>query len=428
MAQQTDSAPTARQTARTDQTTVVVTGLGMTTPIGGDVPSTWAALLAGTPGGRALTQPWAEDLPVRFAATALVEPLEVMDRVEARKLDRSEQFALIATREAWKDAGSPEVDPLRLGVVIASGIGGAVSLLNAWDTMREKGARRVSPHTIPALMPNGPAGYVGIELKAQAGVHTPVSACASGAEAVTYAVHMIRSGRADIVVAGGTEACIHPLPMAAFAAMMALSKRNDEPGRASRPYDKGRDGFVLGEGAGVLILESEAHAAARGARVYGVVAGSGITSDGHHIAQPDPVGAGAKRAIAFALQDAGLVASDLVHANAHATSTPQGDVAEAAAIRGVLGSDADNVAVSATKSMTGHLLGAAGAVESIATVLALHHRLAPPTINLDDPDDEVALDIVSGAPRVLPDGPIAALNNSFGFGGHNVAVIFRSAS
>jgi 3-oxoacyl-[acyl-carrier-protein] synthase II len=424
VAQQTDSTSTARP----DQTTVVVTGLGMTTPIGGDVPSTWAALLAGTPGGRTLTEPWAEDLPVRFAATALVDPLEVMDRVEARKLDRSEQFALIATREAWKDAGSPEVDPLRLGVVIASGIGGAVSLLNAWDTMREKGARRVSPHTIPALMPNGPAGYVGIELKARAGVHTPVSACASGAEAVTYAVHMIRSGRADIVVAGGTEACIHPLPMAAFAAMMALSKRNDEPGRASRPYDKGRDGFVLGEGAGVLILESEAHAAARGARVYGVVAGSGITSDGHHIAQPDPVGAGAKRAIEFALQDAGLVGSDLVHANAHATSTPQGDVAEAAAIRGVLGSDADNVAVSATKSMTGHLLGAAGAVESIATVLALHHRLAPPTINLDDPDDEVALDIVSGAPRVLPDGPIAALNNSFGFGGHNVAVIFRSAS
>ena len=408
-------------------TDVVVTGLGMTTPIGGDVATTWAALLAGTSGVRALTEPWAEDLPVRFAATALVDPLDVMERVEARKIDRCEQFALIASREAWKDAGSPEVDPLRLGVVIASGIGGAVSLLNAWDTMREKGARRVSPHTIPALMPNGPAGYVGIELKARAGVHTPVSACASGAEAVTYAVHMIRSGRADVVVAGGTEACIHPLPMAAFAAMMALSKRNDEPTRASRPYDKGRDGFVLGEGAGVLILESAAHAAARGAHVYAVVAGSGITSDGHHIAQPDPVGAGAKRAIESALADAGLTAADVVHANAHATSTPQGDVAEAAAIRGVLGAATDQVAVSATKSMTGHLLGAAGAVESIATVLALHHRLAPPTINLDDPDDDVALDVVHGSPRVLPDGPIAALNNSFGFGGHNVAVLFRSA-
>jgi 3-oxoacyl-[acyl-carrier-protein] synthase II len=407
--------------------TVVVTGLGMTTPVGGDVASTWAALLAGTPGGRALTEPWAEELPVRFAATALVDPLEVMDRVEARKLDRSEQFALIAAREAWSDAGTPEVDPLRLGVVIASGIGGAVSLLNAWDTMREKGARRVSPHTIPALMPNGPAGYVGIEFKARAGVHTPVSACASGAEAVTYAVHMIRSGRADVVIAGGTEACIHPLPMAAFAAMMALSKRNDEPGRASRPYDKGRDGFVLGEGAGVLILESAAHAAARGARVYGIVAGSGITSDGHHIAQPDPTGAGAMRAIELALEDADLAPADVVHANAHATSTPQGDVAEASAIRGVLGSDVQHVAVSATKSMTGHLLGAAGAVESIATVLALYHRLAPPTINLDDPDDEVGLDVVSGAPRALPDGPIAALNNSFGFGGHNVAVLFRSA-
>ena len=411
---------------QTERTQVVVTGLGATTPLGGDVPTTWAAMLAGQSGVRTLTEPWAAELPVQFAGVAAVEPLEVMERVEARKLDRTEQFALIAAREAWADAGSPEVDPLRLGVVVASGIGGAVTLLNAWDTMREKGARRVSPHTIPALMPNGPAAYVGIEFHAKAGVHTPVSACASGAEAISMAAEMIRNGRADVVIAGGTEACIHPLPIAAFAAMMALSKRNDEPARASRPYDKGRDGFVFGEGAGVLILESAEHAAARGARVYAEVAGAGITSDAHHIAQPDPSGDGAIRAIRAALADARVPAEMVRHVNAHATSTPQGDLAEANAIGEALGEAAALVAVSATKSMTGHLLGAAGAVESIATVLALRDRLAPPTINLDDPDDEVRLDVVSGSPRSLPDGPIAALNNSFGFGGHNVALILRS--
>ena len=411
---------------QTERTQVVITGLGATTPLGGDVPTTWAAMLAGQSGVRTLTEPWAAELPVQFAGVAAVEPLEVMERVEARKLDRTEQFALIAAREAWADAGSPEVDPLRLGVVVASGIGGAVTLLNAWDTMREKGARRVSPHTIPALMPNGPAAYVGIEFHAKAGVHTPVSACASGAEAISMAAEMIRNGRADVVIAGGTEACIHPLPIAAFAAMMALSKRNDEPARASRPYDKGRDGFVFGEGAGVLILESAEHAAARGARVYAEVAGAGITSDAHHIAQPDPSGDGAIRAIRAALADARVPAEMVRHVNAHATSTPQGDLAEANAIGEALGEAAAIVAVSATKSMTGHLLGAAGAVESIATVLALRDRLAPPTINLDDPDDEVRLDVVSGSPRTLPDGPIAALNNSFGFGGHNVALILRS--
>ncbi len=404
----------------------VVTGLGASTPLGGDVASTWEAMLAGRSGVRPLTAEWAADLPVRFAATAAVDPTEVMDRVEARKLDRTQQLALIAAREAWADAGAPEVDPERLGVVIASGIGGAVTLLNSWDTLRESGARRVSPHTIPMLMPNGPAAVVGLELRARAGVHTPVSACASGAEAVAYGLDMIRSGRADVVVVGGTEACIHPLPLAAFAAMMALSKRNDEPERASRPYDKGRDGFVFGEGAAVLVLESAEHAAGRGARVYAEVAGAGLTSDGHHIAQPDPQGRGAGRAMTMALADADETPERVVHLNAHATSTPQGDLAEALAIRAALGDAADRVAVSATKSMTGHLLGAAGAVESVATVLALHHRSAPPTINLDDPDDEVGLDVVTGVPRPLPDGPLVALNNSFGFGGHNVALVFRS--
>jgi 3-oxoacyl-[acyl-carrier-protein] synthase II len=415
---------------QTDRTTVVVTGLGASSPLGGDVPTTWAGMLAGRSGVRSLTEERYADLPVRFAGVVAVDPLDVMDRVEARKLDRTEQLALIAAREAWADAGTPEVTPERLGVVIGTGIGGAISLLDAWDTLREKGARRVSPHTITMLMPNGAAAWVGLELGARAGVHTTVSACASGAEAVSAGTEMIRSGRADVVVVGGTEACLHPLPLAAFAAMMALSKRNDEPERASRPYDKGRDGFVFAEGAGVLVLESAEHAAARGARVYATVDGIGITSDGHHIAQPDPDGAGATRAMRFALEDAGATPDDVVHLNAHATSTPQGDVAEANAIRGALGDATDHVAVSATKSMTGHLLGAAGAVESIATVLALHERTAPPTINLEDPDDEVRLDVVSAAPRPLTprsaDGRLAALNNSFGFGGHNVAVLFRS--
>jgi 3-oxoacyl-[acyl-carrier-protein] synthase II len=353
-----------------------------------------------------------------------------MDRVETRKMDRTEQLALIATREAMADAGSPQLDPERLAVVVGTGIGGAISLLDAWDVLRDKGPRRVSPHTITMLMPNGPAAWVGLELGAKAGVHTAVSACASGAEAVAYGTSMIRDGRADVVVVGGTEACIHPLPLAAFAAMMALSKRNDEPERASRPYDKGRDGFVMGEGAGMLVLESAEHAASRGARVYATVDGIGITSDGHHIAQPDPTGAGAIRAIKAALVDARATSDEIVHVNAHATSTPQGDIAEAAAIRAALGDAADHVAVSATKSMTGHLLGAAGAIESIAAVLALRDRKAPPTLNLEDPDDEVRLDIVSGSPRDLAagnSGRLAALNNSFGFGGHNVALVFRSA-
>ena len=414
---------------RSETTTVVITGLGATTPVGGDVKSTWAGWLEGRSGARTLTEEWASELPVRFAAPVAVDPSEVLERVEARRLDRTQQLALIASREAWADAGSPDVEPERLAVSLATGIGGAVTLLNQWDLYREKGPRRVSPHTIPMLMPNGSAAVVGLELSARAGVHTPVSACASGAEAVAQGLEMIRSGRADVVVAGGTEACIHPLPLAAFAAMMALSKRNDDPPAASRPWDVDRDGFVFGEGAGVLVLESAEHAAARGAKVYGEVAGAGITADGHHIAQPDPEGRGATRAMRQALADGGIEPQDVVHINAHGTSTPQGDVAEALAIRTALGPAAPGAAVTSTKSMTGHLLGAAGAVESIAAVLALYHRMVPPTINLDQLDPEVQLDIVHGVPRDLDPARFpqaAALNNSFGFGGHNVALAFRS--
>ncbi|MEV7086925.1 beta-ketoacyl-ACP synthase II [Streptomyces sp. NPDC093085] len=413
--------------------TVVVTGIGATTPLGGDSASTWEGLLAGRSGVRVLEGELFADLPVRIAATAAVDPYEVLARPLARKLDRSAQFALIAAREAWADAGytaragdDPAVDADRLGTVIASGIGGVTTLLDQYDVLKERGVRRVSPHTVPMLMPNSPSANVSLEVGARAGVHTPVSACASGAEAVGYAVEMIRTGRADVVVAGGTEAAIHPLPMVAFANMMAMSKRNDDPTAASRPYDTGRDGFVMGEGAGVLVLESAEHAAKRGARVYCELLGQGLSSDAHHIAQPEPTGRGIAKAVQNLLDNTDLKPSEVAHLNAHATSTPQGDVAEIKALRQVLGDDLDHIAISATKSMTGHLLGGAGGIETVATVLALYHRTAPPTINVDELDAEVDADVVRGEPRTLPSGTIAAINNSFGFGGHNVVLALRT--
>lgn len=405
---------------------VVVTGLGATTPLGGDVATTWSNALAGKSGARLLKQEWANTLPVHFAAEVIVEPGDVMKPVEIRRLDRSEQFALIASREAWSDAGSPDMDLERLGVVIASGIGGVTSLLEQYRILMDKGARLVSPHTVPMIMPNGPAANVGLEFKAKAGVHTPVSACASGAEAIGYAFEMIRNNRADLVIAGGVEASVDALPMAGFAAMKALSTRNDAPEKASRPYDADRDGFVLGEGGGILILEEYEHAKARGAKIYCEIAGQGLTSDGYHIAAPDPEGRGVIRAMQLALKDAGLTTKDIFHLNAHATSTPAGDVAEANALRGALGADADHVAVSATKSMTGHLLGGAGAVESVLIVKALQDRLAPPTINIENLDPTVTIDVVRDKPRELPNGDIAALNDSFGFGGHDVVLVFKS--
>jgi 3-oxoacyl-[acyl-carrier-protein] synthase II len=408
------------------QRRVVVTGLGATTPLGGDVASTWAALIAGKSGVRLLTEDWRELLPVHFAARVAIEPADQMERVEMRRLDRSEQFALVASREAWKDAGAPDVDKERLGVVIASGIGGVITLLDQFENLKEKGARGVSPHTVPMLMPNGPAANVGLELQARAGVHTPVSACASGAEAIGYALEMIRTNRADIIVSGGVEAAIHQLPMAGFAAMKALSTRNDAPERASRPYDADRDGFVLGEGGGVLVIEEYEHAKARGAKIYCELVGQGLSSDGYHIAAPDPDGSGVQRAIKFALASANLSTKDIVHLNAHATSTPAGDVAEANALRLALGKDADHVAVSATKSMTGHLLGGAGAIESVFIVKALQERLAPPTINIENLDPAVTIDVVRDTARSLPSGQIAALNDSFGFGGHNVVLAFAT--
>ncbi|MFJ9866026.1 beta-ketoacyl-ACP synthase II [Streptomyces sp. NPDC101165] len=413
--------------------TVVVTGIGATTPLGGDAASFWEALLAGKSGVSVLEQDWAAELPVRIAAQIAVEPGEIIPRPQARKLDRSAQFALIAAQEAWKDAGftakageDVSVNPDRLGAVIASGIGGVTTLLDQYDVLKEKGVRRVSPHTVPMLMPNSPAANVGIEIGARAGVHTPVSACASGAEAIGYAIEMIRTGRADVVVAGGTEAAIHPLPIAAFGNMMAMSKNNDDPEGASRPYDSGRDGFVLGEGAGVIVLESEEHAKARGARIYAEAVGQGISADAHHITQPEPSGNGIAHALQNLLDSTDLKPAEIVHVNAHATSTPQGDVAEIKALRKVFGDDVDHMAISATKSMTGHLLGGAGGIETVASILALVNRTAPPTINLRELDPEVNADVVVGEARALPEGRIAALNDSFGFGGHNVVLAFRT--
>jgi 3-oxoacyl-[acyl-carrier-protein] synthase II len=385
-------------------------------------------MLAGKSGVRAITEEWAEELPVKIAAYVAVDPSEVIDRVKARRLDRSTQLALIAAREAWEDAGftwesEDEVDPQRLSVSVASGIGGLHSLLNNWDAHRDKGYRRVSPFTIPMLMANAPAANVGLAVHAKAGVHTPVSACASSNEAISLALDQLRLGRSDIAVVGGTEATIHPLPIAAFGQMQALSRRNDDPEGASRPWDRGRDGFVMGEGAAVMVLETLEHARARGAKIYGTIAGSGITADSHDIVQPDPTGEGQSGAMAKALADSGLRAADIVHVNAHGTSTPQGDVTEAGSIRTALGADADHVVVTSTKSMTGHLLGGAGALETIASVLALRDRMVPPTINLEDPEPDLGIDIAANVARPLQaSGDLAAINNSFGFGGHNVAI------
>jgi len=407
-----------------DRETVVVTGLGATTPLGGDVASTWAAMLAGRSGVRRLTEPWADQLPVRIAAPAAADPAEIVGRVHARRMDRCEQFALVASREAWADAGAPELDPDRLGVAVTSGIGGIGSTLAGYDTLKEKGWQRISPYTVPMLMPNGSAGWISMELGAHAGAHSLVSACASGAEAIGYGIDMIRYGRADVVMAGGTEAAIMALNIGAFAVMRAMSTRNDEPERASRPFDKARDGFVLGEGAGMLVLESLSHARRRGARVYAVAAGAGYSSDAYHIAHPAPDGAGVAAAIGRALADARVDAEQVVHVNAHATSTPEGDPLEAQALVKALGSAADGVIVSSTKSMTGHLLGGAGGLEAGITVLALRDQILPPTINLENPDPETAgMDLVPNHSRKAEIE--YAMSNSFGFGGTNGALLFH---
>lgn len=382
--------------------------------------ATVSGVQAGSSGISAIEEEWAADLPVRIAARLRVEPTDVLDRVQARRLDRCEQIALIAAREAWADAGRPEVEPERLAVVIGTGTGGALSLLGQDDILESSGVRRVSPHTIPMLMANGPAAWVSIELGARGGAHTPVSACASGAEAIAMGLDLIRLGRADVVVAGGTEACIHPLPLAGFAQAKAHSTRNDAPQEASRPFDTGRDGFVIGEGAALVVLERADFAAARAARVHAVLAGAGVTSDAHHITAAHQEGQ--IRAMRLALASAGLDPLEVGHVHAHATSTPKGDLTEAESIVAAIGT---HPAVTATKSMTGHLFGAAGAIGAIAAILALRDQVIPATQNLDDLDPQVKLDIVAGRPR--RGAVTAALTNSFGFGGHNASLAFTPA-
>ena len=402
---------------------VVVTGVGATTPLGGDVASTWDGLLAGRSGVSTLDADWVHkyELPVQIAAQLKVDPTEVLPRVEARRLDRSEQVAIVAARQAYSDAGLSEeaVEPERLAVIVGTGIGGALTLLSQDDLLETVGLRKVSPLTVPMLMPNGPAAHVGLAFKARAGVHAPVSACASGSEAVAWAWRMIRSGEADVVIAGGAEACITSITMAGFAQARTMSTRNDEPEKASRPFDGQRDGFVLGEGAGIMVLERADFAKARGARVYGRLAGIGTSADAYHITGPDPEGNGQKRAIEAAMRSGGLSPADIGHVNCHATSTPVGDVIESLAVHRAIG---DHPLLTAPKGSLGHLLGASGAVEAIATVLSIRDGVIPPTANLQNPDPALLHEVVAGQPRRIE--LTAAINDSFGFGGHNVALAF----
>lgn len=409
--------------------TVVVTGIGAVTPIGTTAEATWQAALKGTSGAHTLDNSWSEDygIPVSFAATvdrSVVD--ERLKRVQAKRLDPSSQYALIAAREAWEDAQTPEIDPERLAVSWATGIGGVWTLLNAWDTLREEGSRRVMPLTVPMLMPNAPAAAIGMDLKARAAVQTVVSACASSTESLGQALDVIRSGKANVVIAGGSESAVHPITMSAFSSMQALSRRNDSPETASRPYDVDRDGFVMGEGAGALVLETEEHAKARGAKIYAEIAGWGVSNDSHHITANEPEGKYALHAMQHAVDNAGIDVADIKHINAHATSTPVGDVPESLAVNALLGENVSEALVSATKSMTGHLLGGAGAVEAILAVLATHHRVAPPTINIENLDPEIKLNVVRDTPADLPSGDFAALTNSFGFGGHNAVCVIKT--
>ncbi|MFF3345839.1 beta-ketoacyl-[acyl-carrier-protein] synthase family protein [Streptomyces sp. NPDC002779] len=399
---------------------VLVTGVGALTPLGATAAASWDGLLAGRSGVRDLGPDWPEELPVRIAGTVAGDLTEAIGRAQARKLDRGEQLAVLAAREAWQDAGVPRVEPERLAVVVGTGIGGILSSLGQDDLYESTGMRRLSPFAVPMLMPNGPAAWVSMELGARAGARAPVSACASGAESLALGLDLIRAGRADVVVAGGTEATLHPFMIAAFAQMKALSVRGGDPAAVSRPFDAARSGFVIAEGAALVVLERAEFARARGARVYGALAGAAVQSSAQHITASDAEGQ--IQAMRTALADAGVEARDIGHVHAHATSTPSGDLAEAEALHKVVG---DEAAVTATKSMTGHMLGASGAFGALSTLLSLHHGVVPAVRNLDEQDPEIRLDVVRGENRT--GSWDAALANSFGFGGHNVSLVMKRA-
>ena len=402
---------------------VVVTSMVATTSLGADLDSTWENLVAGKSGIRKLTDDYITEfnLPVQIGGKLVEDPTLEVSRVEARRMSYVERMSHVMSKRLWAQAGEPEVDPERLAVVIGTGMGGADALVDADNAIRSTGNyRKVSPLAVSMTMPNGPAAVAGLNVGARAGVITPVSACSSGAEAIAHAWRHIVFGDADMVVCGGVEGHIDAVPIAAFSMMRAMSTRNDDPAAASRPFDKNRDGFVFGEAAALMVIEREDHAIARGAHIHARLLGAGITSDGFHLVAPDPSGQGNARAMARALQTAGLDKSDITHVNAHATSTPIGDTAESEGIQAAVGNHA---AIYAPKSALGHSIGAVGALEAVLTVKSVEESLIPPTLNLDEQDPECGdIDVVHGQAR---SGQIDyALSNSFGFGGHNVALAF----
>jgi len=406
---------------------VVITGLGAVTDLGVGAPALWNGLSNGRSGVGPITAFEQDDeWTTTIAGEASdFDPLDTLSAPEARKVDRACQMGLAAAVEAAADSGFDfsSGDPYRRGVAVGSGIGGILTIETHYERLLAKGPKRLSPFVVPKLMVNATAGQISIKLNLR-GCNTAVAtACATGGHALADAFMMIQRGMADVMLAGGTEAAVSRLCIAAFSAMKALSTRNDEPTAASRPFDRDRDGFVLAEGAAILVLEDYEHAKARGARIYAELVGFGITGDAHHIAAPDPEGTGAGKAMEIAMSTGGVNPTDVGYINAHGTSTPLGDAAEVAAVKRIFGDHANALAMSSTKSMTGHALGAAGGIESVATVLALHHGVLPPPINLEHPDEGMDLDFVANAAQER--SVDAAINNTFGFGGHNVSLIFR---
>ncbi|MFW0151625.1 3-oxoacyl-ACP synthase KasA [Mycobacterium sp. smrl_JER01] len=400
---------------------VVVTAIEATTALAADIESTWKGLLAGESGIRILEDEFVDkwDLPVRIGGHLVDNVDSHMTRIEMRRMSYVQRMSKLLARRLWDNAGTPEVDPDRFSVVIGTGLGGGEKIVETYDAMNEGGPRKVSPLAVQMIMPNGAAAVAGLELGARAGVITPVSACSSGSEAIAHAWRQIVMGDADFAVCGGVEGGIEALPIAAFSMMRAMSTRNEDPAGASRPFDKDRDGFVFGEAGVMMIIETEEHAKARGAKPLARLMGAGITSDAFHMVAPAADGARAGQAMKRAMETAGLSPKDISHVNAHATATPIGDTAEANAIR-VAG--VEHAAVYAPKSALGHSIGAVGALESALTVLALRDGVIPPTLNYETPDPEIDLDVVAGEPRY---GDFEyAINNSFGFGGHNVALAF----
>jgi beta-ketoacyl ACP synthase len=410
------SEPIATQTLHRN---AVVTGYVATTALADHADTTWDRLMDGQSGIGPLLSDFVAryDLPVRIGGVLQMALSDHLTRVEQRRLSFVEQLAVVLGRRLWRASGLEDMDSDRLAVAVGTGLGGGDALIGAVDAMRAGGYRKVSPMSVPMVMPNGPAAHIGLEIGARAGVFTPVSACSSGSEALAHAWRLIASGEADVVIAGGVEGHIDAVPIASFSMMRAMSTRNDEPTRASRPFDRDRDGFVFGEAGALLIIESERHATARGARIHGRLLGAGITSDGFHIVAPDPEGRGIRKAMQKAIGTAGLTARDIDHVNAHATATPIGDLSEARAIAATVG----HASVYAPKSALGHSIGAVGAVEAILAMLSIRESVVPPTLNLDNQDPAIDLDVVGSRRRQQID---YALSTSIGFGGHNVALAF----